>query len=198
MLTKIEAVNIILNVIGETPVSSLASGLPDAEAAELKLDQTVKEVLAKGWQQNSEIGIILSRNSDNEIMVPDQYLRVDTVGDDKDVNVTVRKHDGKRKLFDIGKYVYTFDRDLKVDVLISLDFDALNFELQNYIAFRAARKFQESAMGSTLLDSFAARQEQEGYAALMDAEAENEDNNILTSSLYMSYATYRNSPISGR
>ena len=55
MLTKIEAVNIILNVIGETPVSSLASGLPDAEAAELKLDQTVKEVLAKGWQQNSEL-----------------------------------------------------------------------------------------------------------------------------------------------
>jgi len=34
MLTKIEAVNIILNVIGETPVSSLASGLPDAEAAD--------------------------------------------------------------------------------------------------------------------------------------------------------------------
>ena len=198
MLTKIEAVNIILNVIGETPVSSLASGLPDAEAAELKLDQTVKEVLAKGWQQNSELGITLSRNSDNEIMVPDQYLRVDTVGDDKDVNVTVRKQDGKRKLFDIGKYVYTFDRDLKVDVLISLDFDALNFELQNYIAFRAARKFQESAMGSTLLDSFAAQQEQEGYAALMDMEAENEDNNILTSSAYMSYATYRNSPISGR
>ena len=161
MLTKIEAVNIILNVIGETPVSSLASGLPDDEAAELKLDQTVKEVLDKGWQQNSELGITLGRNSDNEIMVPDQYLRVDTVGDDKDVNVTVRKQDGKRKLFDIGKYVYTFDRDLKVDVLISLDFDALNFELQNYIAFRAARKFQESAMGSTLLDSFAARQEQE-------------------------------------
>jgi hypothetical protein len=53
-------------------------------------------------------------------------------------------------------------------------------------------------MGSTLLDSFAARQEQEGYAALMDMEAENEDNNILTSSAYMSYATYRNSPISGR
>ena len=127
MLTKIEAVNIILNVIGETPVSSLASGLPDAEAAELKLDQTTKEVLAKGWQQNSDENITLSRNSSKEIIVPDQYLRVDTVGTDKDVNVTVRKQDGKRKLFDITKYVYTFERDLKVDVLISLDFPGLDY-----------------------------------------------------------------------
>ena len=89
MLTKLDAVNIILNVIGETPVSTLTSGLPDAEAAETSLNLTIKEVLAKGWQQNSEISIYMSKNYDQEILVPNQYLRVDTTGLDKDVNVTI-------------------------------------------------------------------------------------------------------------
>ena len=47
MLTKLEAVNIVLDSIGETPVSSLTSGLPDAESAEAKLDEVTTEVLAK-------------------------------------------------------------------------------------------------------------------------------------------------------
>jgi hypothetical protein len=39
MLTKLQAVNIILDSIGETPISSLTSGLPDGESAEAKLDE---------------------------------------------------------------------------------------------------------------------------------------------------------------
>jgi len=198
MLTKLDAVNIILNVIGETPVSSLTSGLPDAEAAEQKLDSTIMEVLAKGWQQNTESDIYMSRNYDGEIIVPRQYLRVDTTGMDKDINITVRKQNGKRKLFDLRNYTFKFTKDLLVEILLEIEFEALNFELQNYIAFRSARKFQESAMGSATLDSFAGRQEQEAYAALLDAEAENEDTNILRSSAHVFYATHRNSPISGR
>ena len=198
MLTKLDAVNIILNVIGETPVSSLTSGLPDAEAAETKLDSTIMEVLAKGWQQNTESDIYMNRNYDGEIIVPRQYLRVDTTGLDRDINITVRKQNGKRKLFDLRNYTFKFTKDLLVEVLIEIEFEALNFELQNYIAFRSARKFQESAMGSATLDSFAGRQEQEAYAALLDAEAENEDTNILRSSAHVFYATHRNSPISGR
>jgi len=198
MLTKLDAVNIILNVIGETPVSSLTSGLPDAESAETKLDSTIMEVLAKGWQQNTEQNIYMSRNFEGQIIVPRQYLRIDTMGVDKPINITVRKQNGKRKLFDVRNYTYKFTKDLLVQVLIEIEFEALNFELQNYIAFRAARKFQESAMGSTTLDSFAGRQEQDAYAALLDAEAEGEDTNILTSSAHVFYATRRNSPISGR
>mgnify|MGYP003669815792 FL=1 len=198
MLTKLDAVNIILNVIGETPVSTLTSGLPDAEAAETSLNLTIKEVLAKGWQQNSEISIYMSKNYDQEILVPNQYLRVDTTGLDKDVNVTIRTQNGKRKLFDLRNHTFKFTKNLLVDVLIDVEFEELNFELQNYISFRSARKFQESAMGSATLDSFASRQEQEAYAALLDAEAEGEDTNILNSSAHVYYATRRNSPIAGR
>lgn len=198
MLTKLDAVNIVLNSIGESPVSSLTSGLPDAEAAEAKLDETIKEVLAKGWQQNLEQGIVMNRNKDGEIIVPRQYLRVDTVGKDQTLNVVIRKQNGKRKLFNLSAYSFKFDRDVSVDAIIEIEFDALLFELQNYIAYRAARKFQESSMGSQALDSFAVRQEQEAFVALQDAEAEGEDSNILRDSPHVAYATYRNHPYSGR
>jgi len=198
MLTKLDAVNIVLNAIGETPVSSLTSGLPDAESAESKLDGTIKEVLSKGWHQNLERSIVMSRNKDGEIVVPRQYLRVDTVGRDESINVVIRKQSGKRKLFDVANYSYKISKDVVVDAIIEIEFDALTFELQNYIAMRAARKFQESAMGSAALDGFAVRQEQEAYAALMDAEAESEDNNILRNSAHVFYATHRNHPLSGR
>jgi hypothetical protein len=198
MLTKLDAVNIILNAIGETPVSSLTSGLPDAEAAEAKLDSTIKEVLAKGWHQNLEREIVMSRNKDSEIVVPRQYLRVDTTGVDVSLNVVIRKQNGKRKLYDLRNFTYKFGKDLMVDAIIEIEFDSLIFELQNYIAMRAARKFQESAMGSATLDSFAVRQETEAFTALLDAEAENEDNNILRESASVNYAVRRYHPLSGR
>lgn len=198
MLTKLEAVNIILNSIGETPVSSLASGLPDAEEAEAKLDATSLEVQSKGWHQNVERGLYLSRQASGEIIIPNHYLRVDTVEGDKEINVTIREQGGRRKLFDVINHKFKFDKDLKCDVIVSIDFEGLTFEMQNYIAQRAARKFQESVMGSAQLDNFMVRQEQEAYASLLDAEAETEDNNILRESAHVAYATSRFHSYSGR
>lgn len=198
MLTKLEAVNIMLNSIGETPVSSLSSGLPDAEEAEAKLDATSKEVLSKGWHQNIEKGLVVARRTDGQIVIPNSYLRIDTVGESAEINVTIRMDNGRRKLFNLSNHTFIFERDPRCDVIVDIEFEALTFEMQNYIALRAARKFQESTMGSVQLDSFVMRQEQEAYAALLDSEAENEDNNILRDSAYVSYATYRNSPLYGR
>lgn len=197
-LTKLEAVNMVLDAIGESPVSSLTSGLPDAEAAEAKLDEVRVEILSRGWHQNIEKNVTLKRDANQEILLSNIYLRVDSTGGDKEVNVVQRYSNGKRKLFDVTKRSYTFTKDLVVDLIIDIPFEELTVELQNYIASRAARKFQESALGSSSLDSFTVRAEAESWAGLQDAEAENEDNNIIRSSPHVSYATYRFHPSWGR
>lgn len=197
-LTKLEAVNMVLDAIGESPVSSLTSGLPDAEAAEAKLDEVRVEILSRGWHQNIEKDVTLKRDANQEILLSNIYLRVDSTGGDKEVNVVQRYSNGKRKLFDVTKRSYTFTKDLVVDLIIDIPFEELTVELQNYIASRAARKFQESALGSSSLDSFTVRAEAEAWAGLQDAEAENEDNNIIRSSPHVSYATYRFHPSWGR
>mgnify|MGYP001163489180 FL=1 len=197
MLTKLEAVNIVLDSIGETPVSSLTSGLPDAESAEAKLDEVTTEVLAKGWHQNTNYGVKAMRNYLNKIVIPSNYIRLDTVGEHKDINVTIRTDNNVRYLFNIKEQTYIFDKDLYVDVIIKLPFAELTPSMQLYIARKAARSFQESAMGSAALDSFTVRSEAEAYAALMDSEAEVEDNNILQQSTHCHRATRRYNVLSG-
>ena len=197
-LSKLEAVNIVLDAIGESPVSSLTSGLPDAEAAEAKLDEVRTEILSRGWHQNMEKEVKLRRDANNNILISNTYLRVDTAGDDKDKNVVQRTTSGKRMLFDVKNRTYTFETDLVCDVIVDIPFDELTIELQNYIASRAARKFQESALGSASLDSFTVRAEAEAWSGLQDAEAENEDNNIIRESPLVANATYRHHPYWGR
>ena len=196
-LTKLEAVNIILDAIGETPVSSLESGLPDAEAAETKLNEINKTVQAKGWHQNTENKLKLMPDSNKNIIVPANYLRVDTTGTSQATNVSVRTYQNKSMLYDVKNQRFTFENDLYADVIILLAFSDLTLELANYIAYRTARKFQEAQMQSTTLDAFTVRAEMEAYAALMDSETENEDSNILTDNEHCWYLTNRNHRLSG-
>lgn len=197
-LSKLEAVNIILDGIGETPVSSLDSGLPDAEAAETKLNEIHKTVLSKGWHQNTEKNLKLIPDTNKNILVPATYLRVDTTQSSKATNVSVRKLNNSFMLYDVINQSYEFENDLFCDVIILLDFEDLTLELSNYIAYRAARKFQEAQMQSAALDNFTVRAEMEAYAALMDSECENEDSNILLDNAHCFYATYRNHSLAGR
>lgn len=198
MLTTLDAVNIILNSIGEAPVSSVNSGLAEAEAAEARLLEVSREVQAKGWSQNHERGILLTRNNSGQIPIPKEYLRVDTTGIHSSVDVTVRTQNSRRYLYNRGSSSFKFDQNMLCDVVLQHDYENLSIELQNYIAYRAARKFQESQMGSTSLDAFAKRNEEEAWAALLDAESEAEDSNILTDSAYMVSITGRFNPLSGR
>jgi hypothetical protein len=197
-LSKIEAVNIILESIGEAPVSSLTSGLPDAEAAESKLNEINKSVQARGWHQNIDYNLKLMPNNNSLIYVPSNYLRVDTTRDSQYINVTVRNYNSRLALYDIKKQTYIFTQALFVDVVYLIQFEDLSLELSTYIAYLAARKFQESQMQSVALDNFTRRAEMEAYAALLDAESETDDANILTDSSYVAYATYRHHGLYGR
>ena len=196
-LTKLEAVNIILDSIGETPVSSLESGLPDAESAETKLNEIDKTVQAKGWHQNTELNLQLMPDSNKNIVVANNYLRVDTTGTTKNINVTPRTSSNQAMLYNVKDQTFEFTQNLYCDVVLLLDFEDLTLELSSYIAYRAARKYQESQMQSTVLDGFTVRAEMEAYAALMDAETENEDTNILTDNEHCWYTTNRNHRLMG-
>uniref|UniRef100_UPI0040473467 hypothetical protein n=1 Tax=Shewanella sp. TaxID=50422 RepID=UPI0040473467 len=53
--SKLDAVNTMLSSIGEAPVSSLSSGLIEAEIAETILDTIDREVQSMGWHFNTEL-----------------------------------------------------------------------------------------------------------------------------------------------
>lgn len=199
MLTKLEAVNIILAAIGEEEVHSLSSGLPDAEAAERVLDRTIKQVLSRGWHCNTDRSRKFIPDASKHIPLPTTTcLRIDTVGMSANRNVTVRFIDGVAHLYDIGEQTFEFSSTLLCDAVWLYDFESLTASLRDYIAYRAARIFQEGEMGSRTLDESIRRLEAESLAALQDAEADSEDSNILIDSPHCFYTTYRNSFRFGR
>ena len=195
-ITKLEAVNLMLDTIGERPVSSLSSGLADAETAERMFNRVNADVQSVGWHVNRDRKYELTRDSDDKFPLPSTTLSVDTVEEHKWINVANRNgylYDIKNKSL---TWTATTNNDystLYVDITQEQDYTELPYTLQRYIAAKAAREFQESVMKSIALDSFAMRKEQQTYAALLQDEAEKEDANILMDNDYAYKITRRRS-----
>lgn len=199
-MDKLQAVNRCLKAIGESPVSSLSSGVPDAEDAATVVDEITEEVLSAGWHENTSFGVKLQPDLEGNIRVPDDYLKIDTTGVSHHINVTIREdpNDDLRKVYLINDQTFVIDQDLWVDIVHLFDFDSLSFNLQNYVAAKSARVYQEQALSSVSLDQLIVRREAEAWAKLLDAEAEAEDNNVLTDSPYMREVTGRNNYLAWR
>jgi hypothetical protein len=194
MLDKLEAVNRCLQAIGEARVNTLQSGAPDAAEAETVLDEVREEVLMVGWFENTRHDVEVTPDLvSKEITVPATWHSVDPVRSSYNEKIVVKTdaNDGVRKLFEVNKQTFEFEKSLKVNVITSLEFDDLSYPLKNYISARAARVFQERLMGSVSLDSFTGRAEAQAWSRLMDAEIEIEEPNMLTDSPYMREITGR-------
>lgn len=197
---KLDAVNQCLGAIGETAVSSLASGVPDAEAAERVVDEITEDVLSAGWHFNTDTKVKLVRNVNGQIPVPGSVFRVDTTDVDRDRRVAVRVDptDGVRKLFDLDAQTFSFPKDLWVTQVHLFDYNDIPFGLRRYIAARAAAIFQQRQMGSATLDKFLEREMNKAWALCVDEESEQDDRNILTDSPHCVRITGRFNAFYGR
>lgn len=175
-MTRLDAVNRMLEALGEDPVNSLSSGLSDAESAERFLARVSKQVQMAGWHANTDRAVTLVPDAQSKnIMLPANTLKVDTVGRDSRRNLTKRG----RRLYDVKARSFLFSNPVTVDIVTELPWDDLTYALQNYISALAAQKYQASEMGSVALDQFSSREVKEAWEALLMEEAENEDSNVL-------------------
>lgn len=165
----------MLEAIGEDPVSSLESGLDDAEVAESKLARITKEFLSKGWHCNTEENVILTPDTAGEITVGDGVLRIDTVGNSSDIDVTLRGG----KLYNLTDRTFTFSGDLTVTWSILLDFEELPYAVANYIAYDAAYRYQKDRLGSGALGSQIKEDREVAFIGFMDAEGQEDDLNVF-------------------
>lgn len=178
--TELEAVNEMLRVLGESPVSTLAGDLPvDADNALRALRAVSREVQARGWHFNTEADYPLPLDASGFIQLPGNTLRVDSVNCDQFVDVVQR---GTR-LYDRREHTYVFEKALKAELVLALNFDELPETARSYITIRAARRFQAGALGSITLNAFAQADEDEARAHLIQAETETADYNILTDNM---------------
>jgi hypothetical protein len=177
LTSKLDAINSMLIGIGEAPVNTLNSGLQEAEVAEIVLNSISREVQSSGWSFNTDIRYTLSPNSSNNIELPSNALRVDTIKLKRDYDTDVIERDGK--LYDRTKNSFTFTASVEVDIIFLFDFGELPEIARQYITLRAGRKFQENIIGSGEMTQLQFKDEQQALFALRAADAENADFNIF-------------------
>jgi hypothetical protein len=180
--TKLEAVNIILNTIGETSTSTLSGTLPfEVASADATLDEVTRALQMDSYVFNTEYEVELPVVTDistgaTRIPVPSNYLRVES-------------HSGSEKYTIRNGYLYSmkektdsFSTKATLDVVFALEFVDLPEAAKRYVSIRAARVFADRMVGSKDIRAFTQMDEYEAKAKLMNYEASVGDVNMLRDS----------------
>ena len=183
--TKLEAVNIMLSTIGESPVNSLSSGLVDAELAETILDATSRAVQSETWHFNREKKVRYSPNLNGEIILPANILKADANIDADSINrqttsgLTLDLVQRGNRMYDKRNHTFNIAKTVELDIVVGLDFDDLPEVAKRYITVKSARTFQDRVVGSSTLHGFQEADEARAYYELKETEGDTSDFNIL-------------------
>jgi hypothetical protein len=172
LLTELDAINTMLEVIGEAPVSSINLALPDVATAKSILDGALRDVQTIGLNSNTDDYYELTPTGADpgpagEFTIPtDPYpvLRIDAFNP--------YRHVVKRglKLWDKDNHTYIFtETSLRVNIVWLLPFADLPTSTRVYITMKAAAQFHARVLGSEALSPYAEKDERTAYA-LFQAE----------------------------
>ena len=172
----LEAVNRVLQMLGEAPVNSLQGQFGLAKQAEDSLNDVSRKIQAEGWSFNTDYEVTLQRNTSNEIPVGASVSRVVVSPTEyPDYDVIQRG----AKLYDRRRQSYTFTEDLKADVTSLLTWDDLPEHAHQYIMIKAGRQLQEAILGSGALTKINLTQELEARSQFLEEETTKSEHNML-------------------
>tara|TARA_B100000287_G_scaffold435050_1_gene501592 strand:+ start:51 stop:656 length:606 start_codon:yes stop_codon:yes gene_type:complete len=174
--SKLEAVNRVLQMIGEAPVNSLNGQFGLAKQAEDSLLNVSRRVQAEGWSFNTDYERTLTRDSNNEIPVGTDVSRVVIdIHQFPDYDIIQRN----TKLYDRRNHTYEFTEDLKGDVTYMFEWDDLPEHARQYIMTRAGRQLQEAIIGSADLTQINLTAEMEARSHFLEEETTKSQHNMI-------------------
>lgn len=175
-MTELEAVNLMLQGIGEQPVTVLDGSYSEASIAQTLLHQVSREVQSVGLNCNSEERYPLTPDVNGQIALPANTLKVD--GYYRYNDVVVRGS----KLYDRENHTFTFTANpFYVNIVWFLSFTDLPQCVRQYITIKAARKFQKQLIGSDTLTALSEQDEKDAWLEIVREEVDSIDGNIFDS-----------------
>jgi hypothetical protein len=176
-MTELDAVNELLQSIGQAPVNTLeVSNIKDVSFARLTLNNTLREVLTRGWSFNVDEEFSLVPDVANNILLPTDALDIDCT--DTTRNLVWR--DGKLYDVDEGTFEIT-STDLKFRIVRHLAFEKIPQPARNFVTAKAGRVFQSRIVGSQILYQFTKEMEIDAYAEFLRSEHRQRDLNMFRS-----------------
>ena len=177
-MTELEAVNEMLSGIGESPMASLdqTTQVADAQIALSLLRKESRALQTKGWDWNTEECYRLTPDSNGNILLPSNTLKVDPTDPNDDFVYRAGK------LWDRKNKTDQFAAAVTLDIVFAYEFEELPETAREYIAMVAARKFENRMQGDVTDNSINSKDELLAWAALLQEECDNADLNLLNNS----------------
>ena len=174
--SQLEAVNRVLQMMGEAPVNSLSGQFGLAKQADDTLTDVSRRVQAEGWSFNTDYKVTLTPDSNKNLLVGSNVSRVvvDILAyPDYDI---IEK---QGKLYDRLNHTFEFTDDVKADLTYMLDWDDLPEHARQYIMTRAGRQLQEAIIGSTDLTKLNLAAEAEARTQFVEEETTKSEHNMI-------------------
>ena len=190
---ELPAVNQILQSCGQAPVTTLDQTNPDVAIAYQTLLEVSREVQAEGWTFNKENHYKMARNTDNEILIPNNILQIDATNNAENVELDVIRRNGK--LYDKAHHKFTFDVDIEVDIVWLFDWVDLPKPIADFITARAATTTSSRIVGDNNLYQILQQKEAFTRAMAMEYECNQGDYTFFghagNTNQYISYQPYK-------
>lgn len=144
MTTKLEAINTMLQCIGQSPLSTLEGTKSSFTISAIALlEAETKTLQMKGWDFNTEDNYVLQPDVNKHIHIADNMLLVKVPSYYKNRYV-IREN----KIYDKYKHSFEIDNSIEVTVIFGFDFNDLPEVVKNYVQMSAAYKFTKRELGS--------------------------------------------------
>lgn len=180
LTTELEAVNEMLNAIGEGQVSSLDTGNADVQQCVRLLRDHSRKVQKRGWWFNTDINYTLTPNGNGNLVLPANVLRVDPSDEDRWEKPWVQR--GLR-LYDPTAQTFVFTETVKVDLVVGLGWDDLPQTARDYITACAGLEFVDTDMANEARHSFTVQRKNDAWLELLKEEADASDYNMFHDSI---------------
>jgi hypothetical protein len=175
--TFLEAVNRVLQMMGEAPVNSLDGQFGLAQQAQDMLNDISRKVQVDGWSFNTDYErdmlpdavtqeVAVGPNVSRVVVDPYSYPSLDVV-------------QRGAKLYDRRSKTYQFTDGFKADVTYFLEWEELPEHARQYITIKAGRHLQEAILGSADLSKINITAEAEARALFMEEEGAVSQTNML-------------------
>jgi hypothetical protein len=164
MTTTLDVLNHQLNVIGESPVSTVSSDHPSVLAAMVELNRVKREMQTKGWWFNTEYDLKLTPNELGQILVPSDTLYIFP----HNPYAHLVKRGGK--LYDPVKHTFVIDTPIYVDVVLLLPVEDLPESAAMYVMHKSAYDFYVNDDGDETKSNRLEKQVDRAWAILQSEE----------------------------
>jgi len=182
--TKLEAVNVILQILDEEPINSLNDELPlEATQALTAIDEINRAIQAQGWHFNTEYEFPLIPNEAGEIILPNSTLECDIDARSGQLNFEheyiqrgVRLYDRRARTFIIGK-------ELKGTIVSLLEWDDMPEPFRRWVFIKAGRTVYNRVIGDSATDVKLAREEIQAKSTAENFDARTQDTTIFNNGI---------------